>query len=866
MHEEDGHAEMLKNYVREGKKKIWHKSEKCRNIPYCVNYDVLLRNSKEEQYIDLNLEVNYNLEELLAYKENIKKCFHENSGLSKNNLRGNRGYHYDDGYGHGHGHICAAGGISPFCYDSGGGKKGACNKPDRAKKQLYRNSEYTDEGHTSDSSNSYCSNVTDSSAEYEKTNGMNFSQRITYDSTILEEKVNLFDTVLAPKGVKKNIKGGKNNSVCPPWAAISGDNTNIDDSYVRTELSYEDRECTQDGGTFPFHGRENSKGPFPSMNLHGHPLTNLKFHKKYSNPVSQKVEEEILQKYEKIIKIMKYLRRIKNKYPQIEATISILSNHIKNVTFNCEKMFNSRQEMNDFLKKIYIYQIYLLKKVVFKNPRDRRSGDSFKGSFEATSLEGAHLGSKDRPSFRDYSEIPEGINRDAHFMFQHLKENRPVNSTKGVPQENVDDEGWVNFSSVRKHKGRTRNHLSKEIQRMGDAKKEKEIDTSFTEESAENNMYKKGKGKNRSKYKSSGSFRGEEGTTQDDDPFLSEANSTYCFTNLYADDADKTSAYYDNLRHTYREALKKHMHKNGENFKSGKNKKQSRIKKEHILENDSLNHKNAYRRSENFTMSDEAYVLPENESVREETNKQPQGWGNKRDVPFNTQLVEYESKKGDCGQLYKCIPQDSANKNEYRGRSTLSDAFKNDYLNVLDVQKYGPKGGPPYEPSLNALNLARSKTPPWRSSSKGEMDTKNPAGKEKNNQKTLVLFYDINKELSAISNRDSVIHALKHALLNKPHNFNALQNFLFKINVELVEYKNFILLLTRNIKKPHLEALYGLNDFSVFEKVYGKKVAPRFLVSNKVKSFYKYDTFYRTFKELTNVRDFSGITDAVELI
>ncbi|KJP89962.1 hypothetical protein AK88_00418 [Plasmodium fragile] len=841
MREEDRHAEMLKHYVREGKNTNWHKSERARNNPYCVNYDILLKNYKEEQYIDLNLEVNYNLEELLAYKDNIKKCFHEHNRGNKNNVQRNRrSYHYDDGGGF----SCASGDISPFCYDSGGTKKVARDKSDRVEKQLYGHGEYTDESHTSDSSNSYCSDVTDSSSKYEKTNGMNFSQRITYESIILEDKVNLFDTVLAADGVNKNRKGGKNNAMCPSWAAKFEDNTNIDDSYVRTELSYENRECGREGGPSPFHARENSKGVFPSIDLDGHPLSNIKFHKKYTHPTSQKVEEEILKKYEKIIKIMKYLRRIKNKYPQIEATISILSNHIKNVTFNCEKMFDSRQEMNDFLKKIYIYQIYLLKKVVFKNPRDRTSGVSFK----------------------DYSEVPEGINRDAHFMIQHLRENRPVKSASGVPHENVHDERWANFSSVRKHEGRTPNPLSKDTQRMSGIKKEKKRDTSFTEDTEESDVCKKGKGKNKSKYKSRESFRGQEKTTQDDDPLGSETNSTHCFTNLYGDDAEKTSAYYANLRHTYREALKNHIHTSGEIFQRGKNKKQSRIKKEHILHEDSLNHKNAYRKSKNLTMSDDADVLPEQEHVREEINKQPQGWGNKRDVPFNTHLVEYESKKEDSGQPYKCIPKDNANNREYRGRSTLSDALKNDYLNVVDVQKCGPKCGDPYGPSLNALNLARTETPPWRSPSKGETGRKDTVSKDGNSQKTLVLFYDINKELSAISNRDSVIHALKHALLNKPYNFSALQNFLFKINVELVEYKNFILLLTRNIKKPHMEALYGLNDFSVFEKVYGKKRAPRFLVSNKVKTFYKYDTFYRRFKELTNVRDFSGITDAVELI
>eukprot|EP00366_Plasmodium_knowlesi_P002633 XP_002260130.1 hypothetical protein, conserved in Plasmodium species [Plasmodium knowlesi strain H] len=829
------------------KKKNWHKGEKGRKIPYCVNYDVLLRNCKEEQYIDLNLEVNYNLEELLAHKDNIKKCFHENNTLSKNDLRKNRrSYHYDDE----HGLVCATDGISPSCYDSGYGKKDACGERDRAEKHIYRNSEYIDEGHTSDSSYSYCSNVTDSSTEYEKTNGMNFSQRITYDSIILEDKVNLFDTVLAPKGINKNRKGEKNNFFCPPSAGINGDNTNIGDTYIRTELSYEDRKYGREGGTSPFHARETPKDPFPSTNLDGTPLMNLKCHKKYSNPASQKVEEEILQKYEKIIKIMKYLRRIKNKYPQIEATISILSSHIKNVTFNCEKMFYSRQEMNDFLKKIYIYQIYLLKKVVFKNPRDRRNENSFKGIFEAA----------------DYSEVPEGINRDAHFMFQHMRENKSIKSARGVQQENLDEEGWINFSSVIKHEEKTPYPLSKDTQIMGSAMKEKKIDTSLTERSAENGMYKKGKLKNRDKYKSSELFRGREKTTQDDDPLGSEANSMNSFANLYAEGEEKTSAYYANLRDTYREALKKHMHTNEEKFRSGKNRKQSRIKKEHILQEDSLNHRSAYRKSENSTMSDDADGQPEHEPVREETKKQPQGWSYKRDFPLNTHLIRYESKKGDSSRLNKCIPQDNINNKEYKGRSTLSDAIRKNYLDVVNGQKYGPKGEPIYGTFLKALNLARSETPPGRNPSKGETARNDPEGKERNNQKTIVLFYDINKELSAISNRDSVIHALKHALLNKPYNFSALQNFLFKINVELVEYKNFILLLTRNIKKPHLEALYGLNDFSVFEKVYGKKVAPRFLVSNKVKTFYKYDTFYRRFKELTNVRDFSGITDAVELI
>ncbi|CAG9473542.1 unnamed protein product [Plasmodium vivax] len=838
MREEDRHAEVLKRYNGEGRKKCRHKNERGRNPPYCVNYDVLLRNCKqEEHYIDLNLEINYNLEELLAHKDNMKKCLHVHSGPSKHTLqRDGRSPHYDDA----NSRTSAADGISPFCYDSGGEKRGVHDHPHRMEKQLYRRRDYTDEGHTSDSSNSYCSNVTDSSTKYERTNGMNFSQRISYESTILEDKLNLFHTGLAPKGVQKNRKGGRNHAGCSPWGAKGGDSPNVDHSYARTELSYEHTECG------PSRMRESSKGTPPPMNLDGHKLTNLTFHKKNANLASQKVEEEILNKYEKIIKIMKYLRRIKNKYPEIETTVSILSTHIKNVTFNCEKMFYSRQELNDFLKKIYIYQIYLLKKVVFKNPRDGSSGDSFRCSFEAASPGEA------RPAFRDYSEVPESSNRNAHFMIQRLRENRPVKYAEGMPHENVDDEEWANFSSVRKHEGRARSHLGKETQRMGGAKKEKQMDTSFTE-GAGSDMCKKGKGKNRGKYKSSKSFRG-----QEDDPLGSETNSTHCFTNLYGDDEEKTSAYYANLRHTYREALKNHMHTSGGNFQSGKSKKQSGGKKEHILHEDSLGHESGHGKGEKKCMFDDADVPPEQEPVREETNKQPPGWGNKRDVPFNTHSVEYESKKGHSGKLHKCIPKEGANSREYRGRSTLSDALKNDYLNVVDVEKYGP--------SLNALNLARGETPPRRSPSKGETGRKDPPGKEKNNQKTLVLFYDINKELSAISNRDSVIHALKHALLNKPYNFSALQNFLFKIDVELVEYKNFILLLTRNIKKPHLEALYGLNDFSVFEKVYGKKVAPRFLVSKKVKTFYKYDTFYRRFKELTNVRDFSGITDAVELI
>lgn len=68
------------------------------------------------------------------------------------------------------------------------------------------------------------------------------------------------------------------------------------------------------------------------------PSINLEFLKS-SNPSNcKKMEKDILNKYEKIMKIMKYLRKVKSKYPEIESTVSILSNHIKNVTFNCEKM------------------------------------------------------------------------------------------------------------------------------------------------------------------------------------------------------------------------------------------------------------------------------------------------------------------------------------------------------------------------------------------------------------------------------------------------------------------------------------------------------------------------------------------------
>ncbi|GAW82352.1 hypothetical protein, conserved [Plasmodium gonderi] len=900
MYERDTHAKVPTNCDEEKKKKSLHKNEKGRDLPYCVNYDILVKCCNEKKnYVDLNLEINYNLEEILAHKDNIKRCLYVNNSKNKNHqqrnktnndhLKNRKHYYYNDGYHSVH----ATDDIPPFVHDSvhdsmNVRKNESIQMGGEEEKYFYPKNNYSDVGNTSsDSSNSYCSNVSTNASKNEKTSYMNFSQRITYDNNILENEQNLFHKIISPRGISEQSKKEKENFSFDHWCANTPAASNTPDSYIR--ISNDEQNCERstgyrEKGDSPCYLREKSQIRFPLSTPDESTFTSLKFHKIDRSISYKKTEDEILNKYEKIIKIMKYLRRIKTKYPKIETAVSILSNHIKNVTFNCEKMFDSRQGLNDFLKKIYIYQIYLLKKVIFKNPKGKTNLDSIECSYEKMSTRKEQLGTRDHQHLRQYSAVPNGYNIVPQFMIQQLGTNKPVNIPKNAHTENINDEDYFHFKKKEKCDEWKYKKLDKVMQRVVTEKNKMKMRHSLSEEEiTKDDKFNNEKRKNKYKYRDNKIYKEHEKQTLDEYMAESKKSLTHKFTNLYADDTDKTSAYYSNLKDKYKEALKNHMHSCSENVHGKKKKKKNNKKKEHIIHDDTLHSINYYQKSENFAKSNEIDILPENHILRQKPNKVPHYLGNKRSTSFDINSNEYESKKANAEEFHRNFPRYNTRNVICKGRSNLSDVLKNNYLNVVHVQKecrekHGkkcleeyestgdPKDESPNGLNLHTLNLASDNMSIRRNLSKDEYCRIRFVDKEKNNKKTHVLFYDINKELSAISNRDSITHALKHALLNKPQSFTVLQNFLFKIDVEMVEYKNFILLLTRNIKKPHLEALYGLNDFSIFEKVYGKKVAPRFLVSKKVKTFYKYDMFYRRFKELTNVRDFSGITDAVELI
>ncbi|CRG94931.1 conserved Plasmodium protein, unknown function [Plasmodium gallinaceum] len=840
MNEDDKSKEIITSCNYGLKRHYISENEKNKDLIFQIDYETLLKNCKEEEkYIDLNLEINYNLEEIVENKDNIKKCVYlhdevddeylyskkENDYYIKNNK-----YYYDNNF-----HSDIDNGISPFNYER------EKENIDKKNKYLHYEKDYNSENNSSYTNDTYCSDFTENSSKYEKTKSMNFSQRITYDNNELIHNLNLYNKIVDynlhnkkyeenSKNYSQMIKEQKENSNCYDSIFIKKKNNEKYSCYNEKQMKMYHHDFYDN----IIHKKPNEpKYMFSKYNNQENSPLNLKLLKNRNSLNSVKMEEKILNKYEKILKVMKYLRKIKTKYPEIETIVSILSNHVKNVTFNCEKMFDSRSQLNDFLKKIYIYQIFLLKKVVFKDQNIMKNNNINKYHNNNTSRNKIRFISTDEKNLRDYSIILEDSSRNDHFMLNNLDRNISFNThNKNINEDIKKHEGkkYEENDEIfnRKYEKNSKGKHEKGIHEILESKKGNFID--------KGNEHIKGDLYNEYKIKKNiyNEFQVDKNVKNIDEKVIKDNTNNYKYKDIYnnydLEEIEKKCSYDYHIKDKYY-GNTKFIYGEEENIKNKKKKEKIKKKNENILDIDNvLNKVITQQKNEKFMKTSEKDALYKRE-LFEKIEK-----NNKKNI-LNRNSNECKLNDYEPEELHK-----------YTNGNNLK------YL------AYKEREG---ELNLNALNLESNNSAFRNRFQSGKYKKKSIDEEEK---KTHVLYYDVNKELTAISNRESVTHALKYTLLNKPKNFATLQNFLFKIDVELVDYKNFILLITKDIKEPHLEALYGLNDFSIFEKVYGKKVAPRFLVPSKVKAFYKYDKFYQTFKELTNVKDFSGITDAVQLI
>ncbi|SOV83580.1 conserved Plasmodium protein, unknown function [Plasmodium reichenowi] len=882
-----------------------------KDIPFFINYDILLKNCKHDKnYLDLNLEINYNLEEIMENKENLMRCLHRKNlmedekryqmEIPHDNMK-NKKYYYDNNIYQNKNDEYDNNNNNNNIYEQrddiydrnnycNNFKKGFINILEHKKnkgKNSYADISYSDH-ESSNSDNNYYSGSSVYSYPKDDNKSFNFSQRITYDTNLLD-KINIYDNITNYiynnnnnnennnennenncyyENMDKQNKDCHNHKNDIPYINhrnyVHNQNKYIHDKYRRTYIKQFINHTDEDNITnkkshtsliqnLKHNNHEKEKrehANFSEYNQHNvekdyrrnltdrsiilnkhmekndSPSINLEYLKS-SNPSNCKnMEKDILNKYEKIMKIMKYLRKVKSKYPEIESTVSILSNHIKNVTFNCEKMFESRYMLNEFLKKLYIYQIYILKKIVFNKSDILKNDDTLEHYNKHFHTNKMRFISNDRTNNSNDATIFENIKENSSYSMRKLNEQK----------ENM-------FS----HKRYNQRHKSKE----------------YTKDNKYNDV-----GVNKENYQYTNEYIGMRNKNDIKNKYINHHNNNVipydnkCM-HIWNDDIDKESGYSNQLKNKYKENyinnisnfedINKHENKNNLEDIHQINKNTSKEKKEIFI--DTIEENLSYKK------------LLISENIETNNNNCHH---HKRDKSFSKNNLNDNYTFKDKSFLNKI--GNVENKKAFKNEPLKNDKIfydhikKKDYLNVIDEKKKEEKN-PLLEHELNlkALNLESKDVALKTNIIKEEMHKTSYVNKN-GNKKTHVLYNDLNKELSAISNRDSVIHALKYTLLNKPQNFTTLQNFLFKIDVEFVEYKNFVLLITKSVRKLHLEALYGLNDFSIFEKVYGKKVAPRFLISKKVKMFYKYDKFYQKFRELVNVREFSGITDAVELI
>ncbi|SPJ13093.1 conserved Plasmodium protein, unknown function [Plasmodium sp. DRC-Itaito] len=886
-----------------------------KDIPFFINYDILLKNCKQEKnYLDLNLEINYNLEEIMENKENLMRCLHGKNlmedereyqmEIHHDNMK-NKKYYYDNNiydyknneYDNNNNNIYEQRDDiydgSNYCNNF---KKGFINKLEDKKnkeKNIYTDILYS-EDELSYSDNNYYSGSSVYSYQQDNNKSFNFSQRITYDNNLMD-KINIYDNITNyiynnnNNNNNHNNNNNNNNSYYENMDKQKKDchnykndipyinhrnydlygNKYIDDkdyinnknrrtdhiqfinhiykdnisnkkrhtSFIQNVKRNDHEREKREHSKFSEYIQHNMEKDYRrnltdrSIILNNHmekndsPSINLEFLKSSNTSNCKKMEKDILNKYEKIMKIMKYLRKVKSKYPEIETTVSILSNHIKNVTFNCEKMFESRYMLNEFLKKLYIYQIYILKKIVFNKSDILKNDDTLEHYNKHFHTNKMRFISTDRIN-----------NSNDPTIFENIKENYSHSMRKLNEQK----------ENIFNQKGYNERHKSNE----------------YTKDNKYNGM-----GANKENYPYTNEYM-ETGNKNDiKNKYIKHNNNNVIpYDNkcmyIWNNDINKESGYSKQLKNIYKE----NYINNISNFeKIDKHENKNNLENMHqINKNISKENKEIFIDTNEKNISYKKLLISENK----ETNNN--NCDHKKDKSFSKNNVNDKYTFKDKSFLNKV--DNVENKKRFKNELLKNDKIfydnikKKDYLNVIDEQKK-EEINPLLEHELNlkALNLESEDLAVKRNIMKEEIHKTSYVNKN-GHKKTHVLYNDLNKELSAISNRDSVIHALKYTLLNKPQNFTTLQNFLFKIDVEFVEYKNFVLLITKSVRKLHLEALYGLNDFSIFEKVYGKKVAPRFLISKKVKIFYKYDKFYQKFRELVNVREFSGITDAVELI
>ncbi|KYN96316.1 hypothetical protein PGSY75_1473300 [Plasmodium gaboni] len=880
-----------------------------KDIPFFINYDILLKNCKQDKnYLDLNLEINYNLEEIIENKDNLIRCLHRKNPMEHvkgykreipDDYMKNKKYYYDNNIYHHKNdeyyHNNNNNNIykqrddkydrNNYCNNFKKGFTNILKDKKNKEKNYYTDTSYSDD-ELSYSDNNYYSDSSVNSYENENNKSFNFSQRITYDNNLMD-KINIYDNITNYVYNNKNKNNcyyenmDKQNKDCYNYkndikyinhrdTVLNGskyieDGNYINDKKKRTDIihfinkTYKDKLSNNKCHTsfiqnikHTNHEKEKTEHSKFSgyiqhsmakdyrrnltdrsiifnnhMEKNDDSSINLDFLKSSNTSNCKKMEIDILNKYEKIMKIMKYLRKVKSKYPEIETTVSILSNHIKNVTFNCEKMFESRYLLNEFLKKLYIYQIYILKKIVFNKSDILKNDDTLEYYNKHFHTNKMRFISTDRIN-----------NSNDPITFEDIKENSSYSIRKLNEQK----------ENIFREKGYNERHKIKE----------------YTKDNKYNNV---GGYKENYQYTNEYMKRGNKNDIKN--KYINHDNNNvipYDNNCMYIlnNDINKNSGYSDKLKNKYKdnyinkisnlEMIDKNGNKNNFEDMHQINKNISNEKREILIDTNEKKKKISYKTlliSENMEKNNNNFDYKRDKSFSKNNVNDNYTF---KDKSFLNKMDNVQNKK-----LFKNEPI----KNE---KIIYDNIKKKDYLNVIDEKKEEEKNPlSEHELNLKALNLESKDLAIKQNIMKEEIHNTSYANKNEN-KKTHVLYNDVNKELSAISNRDSVIHALKYTLLNKPQNFTTLQNFLFKIDVEFVEYKNFVLLISKSVRKLHLEALYGLNDFSIFEKVYGKKAAPRFLISKKVKMFYKYDKFYQKFRELVNVREFSGITDAVEVI
>ncbi|VWU52040.1 conserved protein, unknown function [Hepatocystis sp. ex Piliocolobus tephrosceles] len=945
MNKNEVHSNFLKKCTDKEKKKksVQYKNSSSNNnkmienIPFNVNCEVFLQNLLVgKNYIDLNLEVNYNLEDIIENKDKVNDALFlhklkNNNKLNKNITNDkyikNNYYNNIDSCDNNYrdrvnnrtsNNVNYVGKKESTRYEmrNNVNKVGRVNQKDNDNlsyvTENIMGNDYKDDSNSSDSDNSYCSDLSNSSAKNERMKCLNFSQRIAYDNNY-SDNFNMYDKIISSKEYfNNNQKYNDTNYITSHTQQEQ--KTNINNlPYNKTIIYNNKRKKTRNNSEADvFYNKQqsdtkdfyNSQFDVENMKSYKSPIANFKsnadndyLHNKnsYNNNDSiktckKKIEEDILITYEKIIKIMKYLRKAKTKHPEIETTVSVLSNHVKNVTFNCQKMFDSRYELQSFLKKMYIYLIFILKKVIFTKIKNTKADNSNDCTDKNISIQNLEYTPSHHENLRDHSKIPNDLSRDSNFILHQLSKDLFQKIPKNLLYKNGTNYEDKNFNimnqkeySKKPYEEPQHDYLNNSNITKNEKNYEYRIYNTYNSE-IKTADYKYNSDKN-IKEKPKNSY-----TQQTNEYAANKYKNT--FTNLTERDATR---YFNisPMKNKYEETTKTCIYKNDENMEQSKEDTEEETKKAKQMRQfpkkneqpsdfnygfNKINHnynkkdidvKNREKYDGNAGDDDDNTIIKKDQLLTKNIDRVYKDGCKKHTGSSNSYTNNYRLNKEPLNEQNNIENiHNPKNKTIYKQTYTINDVLKNNYLNIIDLQKKNETKNmfSNTKLSLNALNLESSTALVRNNMLKNEKYKNSDVYENKKPIKTYVLYYDVNKEVKIIPNKESIIDALKNVLLKKFHCLTALHNFLFKIEVELVDYKKFILSIKKKNKKLHLVALYCLNDFSVYQKVYGKKIAPPFLVSKKVKVFYKYDTFFKTFRELTNVRDFSGITDAIELI